>query len=359
MVERPPRYQDAQIPPQLREFRRRLASLDAGMPASLSSGASPHQLLAAVETMQLGVTIADESGVVLYANPAQARMYGVGTPEDIIGQDVSIFCLEGYRDRLTPERLGEMKSWRRESVNVRKDGSVFPVRLLSDVVRSSDGEPMGVITTCEDLTEVKLAETERNHLRLQIRHSYTLENLGAMAGDLARDFKDMLAIVLRNTGPFLEDLPLDGEAVRSRIVEVDSAVSRMAVLTDQLLACSGQGGMIPLLSTHPGEGSRFQLFFPVAKRTAASGGDIPAAARLESVRKDAPPDVLRGMAPARADWPTWLPVSFGKRCPCCGSATHRTRTAWYARPVRFFLPGYSSTRKCFDCYWVGLTLHRG
>ena len=113
------------------------------------------------------------------------------------------------------------------------------------------------------------------------------------------------------------------------------------------------------LSTHRGEGSRFRLFFPVAKRTAASGGDIPAAARLESVRRDAPADVSRGMAPARADWPAWLPVSFGKRCPCCGSATHRIRTAWYARPVRFFLPRYSSTRRCFDCHWVGLTLHRG
>lgn len=525
MVERPPRYQDAQIPPQLREFRRRLASLEGGMPAMLWSGASPHQLLAAVETMQLGVTIADESGVVLYANPAQARMYGVEKPEDIIGQDVSIFCLEGYRDRLTPERLGEMKSWRRESVNVRKDGSVFPVHLLSDVVRGPDGEPMGMITTCEDLTEVKLAETERNHLRLQIRHSYTLENLGAMAGDLARDFKDMLEVVLRNTGPFLEDLPLDSEQMRRRIVEVDSAVNRMAVLTDQLLASSAQSGMLPLdlndrlrgmlplfeasvdrnvafrynfredlpsitadpnevdhvvrqvianaseafegrpgqirvqtearhlnstdldecqvrgntgpgsyvvlevsddgpgmdpevatrifepfystrsqsgglglaataavmrhhhgaikLSTHPGEGTRLQLFFPVAPWTAATGTARPEAATAEATTRQAAtpetatpeagtsetatletgptyasPSESRGVASDRSGWLGLPPVSLGKRCPSCGSTTYRIRTAWYVRPIRFFLRRHSSTRKCFGCYWEGFTLHR-
>jgi PAS domain S-box-containing protein len=246
MAKQSPMYEDPQTLTQFRELQRRIASLGHGIAATPSSLATAHHLLAAVETMQLGVTIADASGVILYSNPAQARMYGVDAPKEMIGEDVGVFCLPGYRDHLTLERLGGMKSWRRESVNVRKDGSVFPVHLLSDVIRGADGEPIGVITTCEDLTEVKLAEAERNRLQLQARHSYTLENLGALASDLASEFGDMLAIVVGHTGPFLGDLPLDGEWVGRYIAEVDAAVHRMAVLTERLMAYSGRGGMPPL-----------------------------------------------------------------------------------------------------------------
>lgn len=159
---RPPTDRGTPTQTELGAFQERLRTLKTSMLATTSSGATLDQLLAAVETMQLGVTITDESGVILYANPAQARMLNHETPDALVGKDVSVLCLPGYRDRMTPGRLLEMKSWGRESVNVRRDGSLVPVRLLSDVVRGPDGEPVGVITTCEDLTEIKQAETERN-----------------------------------------------------------------------------------------------------------------------------------------------------------------------------------------------------
>ena len=225
-----------------------MTSQDEKLVATSRSAATLHQLLAAVETMQLGVTIADASGTILYANPAQARMYGVDTPDEIIGKDVAIFCLPGYRDPLTPKHLRDMTSWRRESVNVRKDGSVLPVLLLSDLVRGPDGESMGVITTCEDLTEAKGTETEWNRLRLQVQHTNLLENLGALTSGLAQDLKDMVAVVLANTEPFLDDLPLDSDVVHRRIVEVDAAVNSMATQIDQLLEDSEWvlGATLPL-----------------------------------------------------------------------------------------------------------------
>jgi diguanylate cyclase (GGDEF)-like protein/PAS domain S-box-containing protein len=43
-------------------------------------------------------------------------------------------------------------------MNVRKDGSEFPVHLMSDVVRDASGEAIGIVTTCEDVTQRKRAE---------------------------------------------------------------------------------------------------------------------------------------------------------------------------------------------------------
>lgn len=258
------------------EVRRRLATLERATQTTPQGGDTLHHLLGAVETMQLGVTIADWSGVIIYANPAQARMYGAESPDELIGQDVSIFCLPGYREPLSPIRLDEMTSWRRESVNLCKDGSLLPVLLLSDVLRGPDGRPVGVVTTCEDLSDVKQAQTERNRLEMQVRQAQSLENLGALTSGIARDLSDTLQVVLGNTGLFLEDLPLDPERVHERIVEMDTAVHRLSLLANQLLAYSGQGlqgmlrldlnnhlrGMLPLFEASAARKVRFRYDLP-------------------------------------------------------------------------------------------------
>jgi PAS domain S-box-containing protein len=111
----------------------------------------------AVETMQVGVTLSNLEGRILYANPAEARLHGYAVPE-LLGNDVGIYSSDGRRRRMSVEDLRRVRTWSREGWNRRRDGSVFPVRLLSDVVRDADGEPMGMVTTCEDITERRRAE---------------------------------------------------------------------------------------------------------------------------------------------------------------------------------------------------------
>ncbi|MBI2401453.1 MAG: diguanylate cyclase, partial [Gemmatimonadetes bacterium] len=111
----------------------------------------------AVETMQLGVTITDTNGRILYTNPADAKMHGY-TAEELMGQDVRVFAPGKAGKPLSREELARMTSWRRETTNARKDGSVFPCHLMSDVVRDRNGEIVGVVTACEDITQRKAAE---------------------------------------------------------------------------------------------------------------------------------------------------------------------------------------------------------
>ena len=115
------------------------------------------QLEMAVESIQLGVTVTDVAGRIGYVNPADAAMHGY-TAEELIGQDVGVYALPSERKPLTVESLGEMGSWRRESVNIRKDGTTFPVQLMSDVLRDDNGRPISIVTTCEDITPRREAE---------------------------------------------------------------------------------------------------------------------------------------------------------------------------------------------------------
>ncbi|MCH7562459.1 MAG: PAS domain S-box protein, partial [Gemmatimonadetes bacterium] len=122
----------------------------------------------AVETMQIGVTVTDLDGRIVYCNPADASMHGYASA-DLIGQHARIFARGpgedgsakgGQSTGLTVNDLHGMTTWRREGLNVRKDGSEFHVHLMSDVVKDSEGNPIGMVTTCEDITVRRMAEKE-------------------------------------------------------------------------------------------------------------------------------------------------------------------------------------------------------
>lgn len=110
------------------------------------------QLRKALETMQLGVTIANQDGIIVYVNPADARIHG-HTVDELLGKDVGIYAVGFQHKPLSAEKLRTLGSYQRETFNCRKDGSIFKVRLLSDVVWNSDGDPIGLVTTCEELRE--------------------------------------------------------------------------------------------------------------------------------------------------------------------------------------------------------------
>jgi PAS domain S-box-containing protein len=119
------------------------------------------QLQQAVETMPLGVTITDLEGKILYVNPTEAGMHGYRV-EDLLGQDVSMFAPPEKRRHRIPIKLRqEQHYWERESVNIRQDGSIFPVNLLSKFIEDQEGHPIAVVTTCEDITARKQAEADR------------------------------------------------------------------------------------------------------------------------------------------------------------------------------------------------------
>jgi diguanylate cyclase (GGDEF)-like protein/PAS domain S-box-containing protein len=113
-------------------------------------------LAKAVDNMQLGVTITDLAGRIVYTNPAEARMHGY-TVDELMGRSARILGPPEHFRALGPDRTSAA-SWTRETINVRRDGTRFPVLLWSDVVTDASGTPVGMVTCCEDVTERKAAE---------------------------------------------------------------------------------------------------------------------------------------------------------------------------------------------------------
>jgi two-component system NtrC family sensor kinase len=127
----------------------------------------------AAENMQLGLTITDMNGTILYTNPAEAEMHGYEAGE-LLGQDVRLFAPRELHKPIESNDQSELASWHRESVNLKKDGTRFEVHLTSDVVRDSAGVPVGFVTTSMDITERK--HTEEELKRSEARHRAIVQN---------------------------------------------------------------------------------------------------------------------------------------------------------------------------------------
>jgi two-component system cell cycle sensor histidine kinase/response regulator CckA len=151
----------------------------------------------ALERMQLGFTIADVNGTILYSNTADARMHGFST-EEVLGENVSIFSPPANRKPLTYKKLDDLQSWERITTNVRKDGTVFPVRLQSNVMRDAAGTAIAVVTSCEDITERKRIETGIREVEAQLRQAQKMEAVGQLTGGIAHDFNNILTVIMAN-----------------------------------------------------------------------------------------------------------------------------------------------------------------
>jgi len=115
------------------------------------------RLVKAVETVDIGITVTDVHGRIVYTNPAEARMHGY-TTEELVGMSAQVLAPPPARQGVTPERLTALKGWRRDGFNVRKDGTLFPVHLVSDMVADASGTPLGIVTCCVDISERRQAE---------------------------------------------------------------------------------------------------------------------------------------------------------------------------------------------------------
>ncbi|HWP38847.1 MAG TPA: ATP-binding protein [Gemmatimonadales bacterium] len=196
------------------------------------------RLQAAVEAMQIGVTITDTQGKIVYVNPADAAMHGY-TVSELIGRSANIFAPVVRRSRLSGEQLRDLGRWVRESVNVRRDGTTFAVRLLSDVIRDREGEPIGIVTICEDITE-------RRALEEQLRHAQKMEALGQLTGGIAHDFNNLLTVVLTHLDLLLDGVPASAQEMRDDIAEIRRAAQRGSALVRKLLAFSRKERIAPV-----------------------------------------------------------------------------------------------------------------
>jgi diguanylate cyclase (GGDEF)-like protein/PAS domain S-box-containing protein len=140
----------------------------------------------ALYAVDLGVTITDASGSIVFTNPAEAQMHGYRV-EELYGRPARSLAPPELWSAGAPVPARPVRRWMRERVNVRRDGSRFRVRLWSDVVASDDDRPLGLVTWSEDLSAQRDAtppvpDLERDPLTGLLNRAAFLRALGEACG---------------------------------------------------------------------------------------------------------------------------------------------------------------------------------
>ncbi len=170
--------------------------------------------------------------VCIHAQRSRAELVGRRMRECFPGIDrTPMFAvLERAMDRRVHERL--------ENEFTYPNGSTgwFDLRFIP--------VPEGVCILSMDTTERRRRDDAMRRLQDQLHHAQKMEAVGRLAGGVAHDFNNMLAIILTYGDLTLSDLP-DDHPVRENIIESQKAGHRAAGLTRQLLDFSRQRAVEP------------------------------------------------------------------------------------------------------------------
>jgi two-component system sensor histidine kinase PilS (NtrC family) len=211
-----------------------------------------------VQSVSSGLVTFDRDGRLLTANRTVEALGGRSqaelrlTPWDRIFQQALSFpqLWRTLHDRMrAPHRFS--------AILVRGDGSTIPIGVSASVLRRGSGEPVGVICSFQDLSEIKRMEA-------QMRHADRLAAIGRLAAGLAHEIRNPIAsirgsveVLRQNLKPqgadrrlmdivLRESDRLDGTITEflefSRPRRLQPALTDVTQMIDEVLLLIGQSG---------------------------------------------------------------------------------------------------------------------
>ena len=164
------------------------------------------------------------------ANPAAERLYG--RTRDALRRLRWRDLLDVEEDPTLP-RPGTRSL---PSCHRRADGTRVPVELSAGELRLQDRARL--VVSVRDVSERAAAELARRELEQSLRQAQKMEAVGRLAGGIAHDFSNLLAVILGYSELLRQDLPVADTRARESADGIIEAANRAAGVTRQLLTLS-------------------------------------------------------------------------------------------------------------------------
>lgn len=112
-----------------------------------------------INSISEAITITDLENNIIYVNDAFVKMYGYSR-EEIAGLNVEILRTDSDVGDSPSDIIGITisKGWHGKLKNKRRDGTIFPIELLTSTVKDENGQPMALVGVVRDITELVTAE---------------------------------------------------------------------------------------------------------------------------------------------------------------------------------------------------------
>ena len=125
-----------------------------------------------------------------------------------------------------------------ETVHRRADGSLYPVEAHLQLVGS--GQQRTFLAVIFDITKRKHLEEEKAEVEAKYHQLQKAESLGRMAGAIAHNYNNMLAVVIGNLELGMANLPPDAELTNKCMTAALKGARRAAEVSSLMLTYLGQ-----------------------------------------------------------------------------------------------------------------------
>ena len=195
-------------------------------------------LLEAAPDAFLGV---GDDGRVVLANTQAETLFGLAR-HGLIGKEIDKLLTPPLAGDVVPPADDDPHGPR--ATAHRNDGKAVPVEVTVSILPTDDGRIRCAVV--RDITErvraqerfLQLqAEAERAHVEAQLQRTQRLEGLGQLAGGVAHDFNNLIAVISNYATFIAETAAEDGlTEIATDAAQITKAAQRGADLTHQLLA---------------------------------------------------------------------------------------------------------------------------
>jgi two-component system sensor histidine kinase NreB len=141
----------------------------------------------AVQSIQELVCITDSENRFTFVNKAFLETYGY-TEEEILGRKVDVLYSPKNPPGLTDQMFQQTLEggWKGELLDVKKDGTEFPISLATSQIKDSTGRTLGLIGVARDISEQKRAEKQAASFS-QLGYRLSVANTLDQAADIILD----------------------------------------------------------------------------------------------------------------------------------------------------------------------------
>lgn len=182
---------------------------------------------------------ADMQGKLLMITPSGRHLLGYDSIDEMVGKNIPGEFYANPQDHELFEKilLKQHKITHFEIRLRRKDNEIVVVEISARLVLDNEGQPEAVEGIMRDITTRKRAEEENYRLQNQLLSAKKIEAVGTLAGGMAHEFNNLIAVINGNAQMLIE---LEDKRSYSfkRLKAIVNAGERCATLTNQLLSFS-------------------------------------------------------------------------------------------------------------------------
>lgn len=189
------------------------------------------KLSLAVENSPVAVGIHDAEGVLDYVNPKYSSLAG-GSPEELVGQDISKLMFDQYGLSQYEEMWHAVTSgndWQGQIDRLSPDGVQFIEQMLVTPYFDDQDQLIHIICVREDITNI-------HNLQKQLVHSHRMEAVGQLAAGVAHEFNNILTAIISYSS--VVSMRLEDDTMKEYMNKIIHSAEKAGNMTRSLLAFS-------------------------------------------------------------------------------------------------------------------------